>query len=100
MPQPVDPNTEFARMTAAERIQEISGRTNIAAQLRLAAEAAAAQNRTDTEVSEAEAKSDEVDQDAKRRNPYRGKRKKPAGKADERRRDEPGGPSHQLDIKV
>jgi len=103
MPQPVDPNTEFGRMTAAERIQEISGRANIAAQLRLAAEAAAAQNRADTEVVETDAKTDELEQETKRRNPFGGKRRRGSGKDGERReqtrRPDDNDP-HHIDIKV
>ena len=102
MPQPVDPQTEFGRMTAAERIQEISGRASIAAQLRLAAEAAAAQNRLDAQVLETEGKSEEVEEEARRKNPFAGKRRKgnQQGKSPQKRRNDGDGEAHHLDIKV
>ena len=102
MPQPVDPNTEFGRMTAAERIQEISGRVNIAAQLRLAAEAAAAQGKLDAQVMETEGKSEEVDEEARRKNPFAGRRRKPAsqGKTRDKKKNDGDGEIHRLDIKV
>lgn len=102
MPQPVDPHTEFGRMAAAERIQEISGRASIAAQLRLAAEAAAAQRRLDVEVLETEGKSDEVDEEARRKNPFASKRRKAStkGKTQDEKNNDGDGEVHHLDIKV
>lgn len=89
-------------MTAAERIQEISGRANIAAQLRLAAEAAAAQNRQDAQVLETEGKSQEVEEEARRKNPFAGRRRKgkQTGKVPKDQRNDGDGEVHHLDIKV
>ncbi len=79
MPQPIDPTTEITRTMAVERIQQMSTRADLAAQARQAAEAARQQAAHETQVDRPDAKSDEVDRDLKRHNPYGGRRKrKPA----------------------
>ncbi len=76
MPQPIDPNTEFARIAMTERIQQIADRASLVAQNRqtLAAEEALLQR--ETQVGEPEAKGGEVDTEARRRNPFMGRRRR------------------------
>ena len=84
MPQPIDPHTELGRATAAERIQQIADRASLAAQARTAAETSALQRDVETQVQQTAAKSDEVDRELRRRNPYVGRRKKRDGEHDAR----------------
>ena len=79
MPQPIDPQTEIGRATAAERIQQIADRVNIAAQARASAEIASARNSAETQVHQAMQKNAEVDRELQRRTPYVGRRKKRDG---------------------
>lgn len=76
MPQPIDPTTEIARTAAIERIQQFQTRADLTAQARLAAEAARHQVEAESQVDQPHAKSDEVDRELRRRNPYSGRRKK------------------------
>lgn len=76
MPQPIDPQTEIGRATAAERIQQIADRSSLAAQARVASESANGQRAAETQVQHTAPKSDEVDRDLRRRNPFVGKRRK------------------------
>lgn len=76
MPQPIDPQTELGRTTVAERIQQIADRASLAAQARTTAESAGAQRKAETLVQETATKSDEVDRETRRRNPFVGRRKK------------------------
>ena len=75
MPQPIDPNTELARVTTTERIQQIADRSSIAAQTRVSEEATAARNDAETNVQQANQKSEELDQELRRRNPFVGRRR-------------------------
>lgn len=76
MPQPIDPTTEIGRTMAVERIQQMTTRADLAGQARLASELARQQLAAETEVDKPEAKSDEVNRDLKRHNPYSGRRKR------------------------
>ncbi len=76
MPQPIDPHTEVGRAPAAERIQQIADRTSLAAQARVASESDNGQRAAETQVQHTAPKSDEVDRDLRRRNPFVGKRRK------------------------
>ena len=76
MPQPIDPQTEIGRATAAERIQQIADRSSLAAQARATEASANTLRDMETQVQQAKARSDEVDQDLRRRNPFVGRRKK------------------------
>lgn len=82
MPQPIDPNTELGRVTAAERIQQVADRASLAAQARQAQETERQRAGIEQHVLEAEAKKNEVDREQKRRNPFVGQRKR-------RSKDEP-----------
>ncbi len=103
MPQPIDPNTELGRVTAAERIQQATERAALAAQARQSAESDRERLSAEQQVREMRQKSEEVDSELKRRNPYAGRRKK--GKQEQRRdggRRTRGddGEEHQLDVTV
>ncbi len=76
MPQPIDPQTELGRASAAERIQQIADRTSLAAQARVASESASGQRAAETQVQHTSPKNDEVDRELRRRNPFVGKRRK------------------------
>lgn len=79
MPQPIDPQTELGRATAAERIQQIADRASLAAQARLAADVDGARVNAETQVRQAMQKNDEVDRELRRRAPFVGRRKKRQG---------------------
>ncbi|MBL7648333.1 MAG: hypothetical protein JNK74_19315 [Candidatus Hydrogenedentes bacterium] len=79
MPQPIDPQTEIGRATAAERIQQIADRVSLAAQARAAAEMANARASAETQVHQAMRKNDEVDRELRRRTPFSGRRKRQGG---------------------
>lgn len=83
MPQPIDPQTELGRATAAERIQQIADRASLAAQARASTELANARASAETQVHQATQKNDEVDRELRRRNPFAGRRKKPKGNPQE-----------------
>ncbi|MBI2435633.1 MAG: hypothetical protein HYV26_22490 [Candidatus Hydrogenedentes bacterium] len=76
MPQPIDPQTELGRLIATERIQQLSDRANLSYQVRMASQAAQQHVLADTQVQEAEQKSEQVEQELKRRNPFAGRRKR------------------------
>lgn len=76
MAQPVDPTTEISRTAAVERIQQMSTRADLAAQARLAANAARDQLSAETTVDRPDAKDTEVDRELRRRNPFSGRRRR------------------------
>jgi hypothetical protein len=80
MPQPIDPQTELGRATAAERIQQIADRASLAAQARASAELANARASAETQVHRTAKKNDEVDRELRRRTPFVGRRRNPKGK--------------------
>jgi len=82
MPQPIDMQTEVARVTAAERIQQIADRQSLAAMQRAATAAQDERIEVETQVQQADPKSQQVDRETRRRNPYVGRRR--------RRKGEPG----------
>jgi len=76
MPQPIDPSTEVLRITAAERIQQIADRTSLAAQARAADQAVANRAQSEGQVTGTQQKSEQVEKELRRRNPYQGRRKR------------------------
>ena len=76
MPQPIDPNTELARVTATDRIQQIADRVSLAAQTRTAAAALQEQVDVESQVQQMTQKNQQVDDELKRRSPYVGKRRR------------------------
>lgn len=83
MPQPIDPQTEMGRATAAERIQQIADRVSLAAQVRASAEMANARASAETQVHQAMQKNAEVERELRRRAPFSGRRKRRDGGGDE-----------------
>lgn len=80
MPQPIDFQTEVARTTAADRIQQVAERAALAQAQRAADEAQRLQTEAEQSVHQApEAQSEHVDEEARRRAPYgKGRKRNPA----------------------
>lgn len=77
MPQPVDLQVELARVTAADRVQQVADRLSLAAQQRMAAEAEQDGINHETQVQQTEqSQSEGVDVESHRQNPYVGRRRK------------------------
>ncbi|MBN2308115.1 MAG: hypothetical protein JXR94_04045 [Candidatus Hydrogenedentes bacterium] len=114
MPQPVDLQTEVARVTAAERIQQIADRASLAAQQRAAAEVEGERVENEQQVQQTpQTESRQVDADEHRKNPFMGRRRrKGSGKdpdqeeagglynADERPEPLEGCEGQQLDVTI
>jgi hypothetical protein len=76
MPQPVDLPSEMARVNAVDRIQQVADRMALIAMQRHADEEAQERLRAETQVSTSpEVQGEHVDAEAKRRNPYAGRRR-------------------------
>lgn len=75
MPQPIDPLMELNRISASERMQQIADRASLQAQGRMSEALAEDQARKESTVKESENKSDEVDEELKRKNPFAGRKK-------------------------
>lgn len=77
MPQPVDLQTEIARVTAAERIQQSADRASLAAQQRGTAEIEETRVAAETQVQETdETVNERIDENGRRRNPFARRRRK------------------------
>ena len=93
MPQPVDLQTEVARATAVERIQQLADRVSLAARQRVASAAQEDRLVSETQVQQTpQAQSEEIDAEARRRNPYVGRRRRRKG--DDNEDDAAKGPHH------
>jgi len=88
MPQPIDPNTEILRISAAERIQQIADRLSLASQARHASELAEKQVGAESQVLQAQQKSEQVEQELRRRNPFLGRRRHGVGAGREEAEEE------------
>jgi len=71
MPQPIDPNTEFMRIHAVQRVQEAQDRAALTAQARQVTQQAEEQIRRETTVNRPEQQEPAVDREARRRTPFR-----------------------------
>ncbi|GMW00692.1 MAG: hypothetical protein AMXMBFR84_18290 [Candidatus Hydrogenedentota bacterium] len=112
MPQPIDMQTEVARVTAVERIQQVAGRLSLAAQQHQANQAAAEQLAAETQVQQSHAaENPDVDAEGRRKNPFAGRRRRKAEGMEEPhsdpRRDaaqkpviQDGESEHHLDVTV
>ncbi len=77
MPQPIDFNTEIAKISAAERAQEVMARASLAAQQRQTIAEQQTQIQTETQVIQtAQTENLAVEPEPKRRNPFVGKRRR------------------------
>lgn len=84
MPQPVDLQTELARLNAADRLQQAADRASIAALQRAAQEDQQTRLQTETTVQQTQhAESEQVRGDEKRKNPFVGRRRKRHSNANE-----------------
>ncbi|MGI6461979.1 MAG: hypothetical protein ACOX5J_18155 [Candidatus Hydrogenedentales bacterium] len=84
MPQPVDLQTEMARVAAAERIQQFTDRLSLAAQQRVADSAEKERIRDETLVQQShESEQSQIERDGRRRNPFSGRRKQRPESRDE-----------------
>jgi hypothetical protein len=104
MPQPVDLPTEVARITAAERIQQIADRASLAAQQRQALDEQESRVVSETSIRQPQPKSGEVDNEAKRRNPFVGRRRRKDSSEDTGKKTPPeradDGDEHHFDVTV
>lgn len=103
MPQPIDPFTELGRVLAAERIQQIADRASLAAQQRVQADQERELLRAEQQVRQSEQKSEEVERELRRRNPFSGRRRKPAREARREPRtgqEEDESDTHHFDVSV
>lgn len=75
MPQPVDMQTEIGRAAAVERIQQIADRASLAAVQRGADDTQLDRVAEETQVRETQQKGERVDEEGRRKNPYRRRRK-------------------------
>jgi len=76
MPMPIDPNTEMMRVNLAERIQQITDRASLLGQARQSLNEEQHRLVDETQVKEMQQKSEQVEAELKRRNPFLGRRKK------------------------
>ncbi len=76
MPMPIDPNTEMMRINLVERIQQISDRASLLGQVRQSLNEEQHRLVDETQVKEMQQKSEQVEAELKRRNPFLGRRKK------------------------
>ena len=85
MPQPIDMQTELGRTIMAERVQEAVGRTSLAAQARSLQESDEDRLENETLVHEThETENRRLDEDARRKNPFVGKRRRRKRPTDQR----------------
>jgi hypothetical protein len=77
MPQPVDLQTELARTSAVERIQQVADRLSLAGQQRSAVEAQRERLEQEQQVQQPpETGNRPIEPDGRRRNPYVGRRRR------------------------
>ncbi len=76
MPMPIDPNTEILRANLAERIQQISDRASLLGQVRQSLNEEQHRVVDETQVKEMQQKSEQVETELKRKNPFLGRRRK------------------------
>jgi hypothetical protein len=102
MPQPIDMQTELARVTALDRVQQIIDRVSLAALQRVAVESQEQRVAAETLVQQTHAKSEEIEPEMRRKNPYRYRRKRKADAAGIEAKDTPPhtGEEHRLDVSV
>lgn len=111
MPQPIDMQSELARTTMVERIQELAGR--LAQQQRTQGDVDEVRVDKETQTQEStEAQSEHVDEDGKRKNAFVRKRKKHAKQgqddpaahtvytADEKKSSISDDEHHELDVTI
>ena len=100
MPQPIDLQTEAARVTLADRIQQISDRMSLLARQRATIDAESDRVNSESQVIEThETEDTEVDAEGRRKNPFVARRtKKKQGASETKAGSKPAKPKHYLDI--
>lgn len=88
MPTPIDPNTEILRVNMAERIQQIADRASLLGQVRQSINEEEKRVIEETQVKQTEQKSEQVDTELKRRQPFLGRRKRKSTRVNEEEVDE------------
>ena len=76
MPTPIDPNTEILRVNLAERIQQITDRASLLGQVRQSINEEERRIQEESQVKQTEQKSEQVDTELKRRQPFMGRKRK------------------------
>ena len=103
MPQPIDLQTELGRLMAVERVQQVADRVSLVAQQRVAADEQQQRVGLETQVQQTHEKSEEIEPEMRRKNPYMGRRKRRAP-VEPVPGEKPGPPvmeePHNLDITV
>lgn len=82
MPQPIDMTSEIARVAAVDRLQQITDRLSLAAQMRATSESQEERVSVETQVQQTQAQSEQVEAELRRRNPYARRRPKRAEQAE------------------
>jgi hypothetical protein len=103
VPQPIDLQTELGRLMAVERVQQVADRVSLVAQQRVAADEQQQRVGLETQVQQTHAKSEEIEPEMRRKNPYMGRRKHRAPvepESEEKPRPPVSDEPHQLDITV
>lgn len=105
MPQPVDMQTEIARATMAERIQDAAGRSNLAALQRAQLESEEIRAGKESQVNETqETQSNKVDADGEQKNTRSNRRKRKnrdsVGKNARPQARHSSEEDHQLDVRI
>lgn len=95
MPQPIDMTSEIARVTTADRLQQIADRLSLAAQMRAATETQEERVAVETQVQQTQAQSEQVEAELRRRNPYARRRVKRAYQTDEEEKPITGYDAHE-----
>ncbi len=99
MPQPVDLQTEIARVSATEKIQEIADRASLAAQKHHSLDEEQKRVESETQVQASkETENKEINADAGGEKAERRKRRSRGGSADKKRRKKGKGGSSDAEI--
>lgn len=108
MPQPIDFQTELGRTSAVERVQQAAERFALAGQQRATEELEAERNAAESQVQEMHNKSEHVEPEKRRRNPFAGRRRQRAKDGGQDGQEDaptaknplPDGMRHNLDISI
>ncbi len=108
MPTPIDPNTEILRVNLAERIQQIADRASLLGQVRQSVNEEERRIVDETQVKQTEQKSEQVETELKRRQPFMGRRRRKVEKeststdegSSKDEGEEEGKEGSHLDIKI
>ena len=103
MPQPIDLQTQLMQVTTAERVHQVTDRLSLAAQQRTTVETQEQRVLAETQVQQAHAKTDELDQETRRKIPYRARRPRKTASPEPAEHKEPlpvAVEEHRIDISI